>query len=43
VIAAPGVDLKPFVNRKVDLFGTTGTRKDLSKPFIIVSNVNPNP
>jgi hypothetical protein len=42
-IAAPDFDLKPFVNRKVDLFGTAGTRRDLSKPYVIVTDVNPNP
>jgi hypothetical protein len=41
--AAPGLDLKPFVNRKVDLLGTAGTRRDLSRPYIIVTDVNPNP
>lgn len=42
-VAGPGVDLKPFVNRKVDLHGTTATRRDVSKPVIVVTDVNPNP
>ncbi|MDB5310887.1 MAG: hypothetical protein JWO38_5089 [Gemmataceae bacterium] len=42
-VGAPGVDLKPFLNRSVELFGTTSTRKDLSKPYIVVAKVESNP
>jgi hypothetical protein len=42
-VGASGVDLKPFLNRQVELFGTTSTRKDLSKPYIVVSRVESNP
>lgn len=43
VVGGAGVDLERYVNRRVDLHGTTLTRRDLSKPYIVVTDVNPNP
>lgn len=39
VVAAPGVDLKPFKNRQVKVFGTTHTHANASKPYIIATEV----
>jgi hypothetical protein len=39
VTPAAGVDLDRYVGRKVDLYGTTLTRRDLSKPYVVVSAV----
>lgn len=43
VVADKGVDLERHVNRKVDVFGTTYSRRGLSKPYIVVTEVQPNP
>jgi hypothetical protein len=43
VVGGAGVDLERYANRRVDLYGTTHTRRDLSKPYILVTDVNPNP
>jgi hypothetical protein len=43
VVGAQGTDLDRFANRKVDLYGTTHTRRDLSKPYVVVTQVEPNP
>jgi hypothetical protein len=43
VVGGAGVDLDRYANRRVDLYGTTHTRRDLSKPYLVVTDVNPNP
>jgi hypothetical protein len=43
VVPAKEVDLERYVNRKVDVFGTTYTRRELSKPYVVVTQVEPNP
>lgn len=43
VVGGPGVDLERYANRRVDLFGATLTRRDISKPYIVATDVNPNP
>lgn len=43
VVGGAGVDLERYVNRRVDLYGATLTRRDLSKPYIVATDVNPNP
>lgn len=43
VVGAPDMDLKAYLNRRVDLYGTVSTRKDLSKPYIVVTQVEPSP
>jgi len=42
-VGAPGVDLDRYANRKIDLYGSSHTRKDLTKPYVIVTEVDPNP
>lgn len=42
-VGAQGIDLDRYANRKVDLYGSTYTRKDLSKPYIVVTDIAPNP
>ena len=39
VVAGPGVDLGRCLNKRVDLYGTSLTRKDLQKPLVVASNV----
>jgi hypothetical protein len=39
VTPASNVDLERYVGRKVELFGTTYTRRDLSKPYVVVTAV----
>jgi uncharacterized protein YgiM (DUF1202 family) len=34
VVAGKGVDLERYAGRRVDVYGASGTRKDLSKPLI---------
>ena len=43
VVPARDVDLERYVNRKVDVFGTTYTRRELSKPYMVATEVQPNP
>jgi hypothetical protein len=43
VVPAKDVDLERYVNRRVDVFGVTYTRRELSKPYIVVTQVEPNP
>lgn len=43
VVAAKDVDLERYVNRRVDVFGTTYSRRELSKPYMVVTQVEPNP
>ncbi|QDU22095.1 SH3 domain-containing protein [Urbifossiella limnaea] len=43
VVGGPGVDLDRYANRRVDVYGATLTRRDLSKPYIVATDVNPNP
>jgi hypothetical protein len=40
VIAGPGIDLEKFRDKRVDVFGVSHPTK-LSKPFIVVTNVEP--
>lgn len=39
VVAASGVDLEKYVNRRIDVYGATSTRRDLSRPYVIASSV----
>lgn len=39
VVAGPGVDLKQYKNRKVNVFGTTQTHPNVSKPYVIATEV----
>lgn len=39
VVPGPGVDLERVINHRVDLYGTSSTRKDLSKPLVVASRV----
>lgn len=43
VVGAPGVDLEKYINRRVDVFGSTFTRRDLSKAYMVVTAIEPNP
>ncbi|HEX4607559.1 MAG TPA: SH3 domain-containing protein [Urbifossiella sp.] len=43
VVSGAGVDLERYANRRVNLYGTTHTRRDLSKPYLLVTDVDPNP
>lgn len=38
VVGGQGVDLDRFVNKKVDVYGVSATRRDLSKPFVVASS-----
>lgn len=38
VVAATGLDLDRFVNRRVDLYGSVSSRRDLSRPFVVATN-----
>ncbi len=42
-VGAPGVDLRPYWKRKVDLYGTVHNHPNVKKPYIIVTKVEPNP
>jgi hypothetical protein len=35
VVAGTGVDLEKFVNKKVDIYGVTYSRQDLSRPYVV--------
>jgi hypothetical protein len=37
VVAGPGVDLDRYIGKNVNVYGTTSTRKDLSKPLAVAS------
>jgi hypothetical protein len=41
VLEGPGVDLKKYINRRVDLFGTVTTRRDVAQHLITVTSVEP--
>ncbi len=43
VSPAPAVDLDRHLNRRVNLYGTTATRRDLSKPLLTATSVDANP
>jgi hypothetical protein len=43
VVPAKDVDLERYVNRRVDVYGITYTRRELSKPYVVVTQVEPNP
>lgn len=37
VVGGPGVDLERFVNKKVDVYGVSATRRDLQRPFVVAT------
>jgi len=39
VVAAPGVDLTPYKNRRVNVFGTTQTHRNTTKPYILATEI----
>jgi len=39
VVAGQGVDLEKFVNKKVEVFGLSSTRRDLSKPYVVATGI----
>lgn len=41
VVESPGIDLKPFVNKRVDLFGSVSKRREISAPLVTASAVEP--
>lgn len=41
VVPGPGVDLTRHLNRAVELYGTPQTRRDLSKPYLVATDVQP--
>jgi hypothetical protein len=43
VVPAQGVDLERYLNRRVDVFGSTYARRDLSKPYVVAAQVELNP
>jgi len=43
VVAAPGVDLKPYRNRRVNVFGTTHTHANTTKPYILATELTEAP
>ena len=43
VVEADGVDLKPFVNRRVDLQGEVSNRRDVAKPMLTATAVEAVP
>jgi hypothetical protein len=42
-VGAPGVDLKPYWKRKVDLYGTVHDHPNARRPYVLVTKVEPNP
>lgn len=42
-VNGPGLDLKDYVNRRVDLYGATYKHPNVSKPVVVVTQVQPNP
>ncbi len=38
VVAAAGVDLERYKGKQVNIYGTTSTRKDLSKPLAVATS-----
>lgn len=43
IVAGQGFDLERFVNKKVDVFGSSFTRRDLSKPYVIATTAEVAP
>ena len=41
VVAAPGVDLERYLGRKVDVYGLQNNRRDLTKPYVVATAVEP--
>jgi hypothetical protein len=39
VVAGPGVDLEKYLGKRIDVYGTSGTYRDLSKPYMTASRV----
>ncbi len=39
VVAGQGVDLERYLNKRIDVYGTSTTRKDVSKPVVVASSV----
>jgi hypothetical protein len=42
-VPAPGVDLGRYVRQRVRVYGTSYTRRDLSKPYVVASDVRIEP
>jgi hypothetical protein len=38
VVEAPGVDLKRYIGKQVTIYGSSSTRKDLSKPLVVATS-----
>jgi len=38
VVAGQGVDLERYLNKRVDVYGSSTTRKDVSKPVVVASS-----
>jgi hypothetical protein len=43
VVAGQGVDLERYINKRVDVYGSSTTRRDLSKPLIVASSAETTP
>lgn len=43
VVAGPGVDLERCVDKRVKVYGSSTTRKDLSKPLVVASSAEVTP
>lgn len=39
VVGAPGVDLDKYVNQRIDVYGLSQSRRDLSKPYVVATTV----
>jgi hypothetical protein len=38
VVEAPGIDLKRYIGKQVTIYGSSSTRKDLSKPLVVATS-----
>ncbi|MBA4062811.1 MAG: hypothetical protein C0501_03730 [Isosphaera sp.] len=43
VVAGPGVDLERFVNRRVTVQGASQSHRDVSRPYVVATGVEPAP
>lgn len=41
VVAGPGVDLDKYANKKVDVYGTKYERREITKPYVVATGVDP--
>jgi len=39
VVAGPGVELEKYENRRVEVYGTSSERRDLSRPLVVAATV----